>query len=466
MVGVYQVKREQRRIAQEGFARRPSTACAGGPFGRWRLWSGLACVVLGGAAGVVGHFFPGLLRPAPAVELSPEIVFLAGIGVGMLGLFLLVLWLDTVRHARRYRAAFAAAEKGRRTELRGLEESEEVARRAVVQSLRGLPVRGPVAGSARVRSGHRDRTHGGVAGRRAEPQPARRPGTGRDPGRGPAGLAYEERLLGLGDGDAGRGAETARRRLDALQRANQLRAELERGHPALADIENRIREADEAGERWESLAERLGAGGGAGRPAGAKGRGASGSHGQSGFRDPSPSGGRHGWIAWRAASRPSSGISGMCGRAGTGPSLLARIVRVADRRFRDRYQPDLLHRAGGHLRHLTRSRYDEDPARRPGGRVLLPARPCGKGAAEGGRDPSPRVPGSRSTWHSASRSSTTSTPTASGFRSSWTRRWSTGTPGAATAHSSCWSGWRSSARSSSSPATRRWRRNSRTGAGG
>ena len=327
------------------------------PSGRWRLWCGLAGVVLGGAAAVVGRFFPGLLRPAPAVEASPEIVFMVGFGVAVLGLFVLVLWLDTVRHARRYRRAFAVAEKGRRTELKGLEESEEVARRAVVQSLRGLPVRDPlleapgydlVTAIERIVELLADlRNRSRLAGRELDATLAA------------ARLAaFEERLLGLGDGDAGRGAETARRRLDALHRANQLRAELERGYPSLTDIENRIREADGAGEQWESLAERLG-------EAEARGdrlaRRAEELQGAIGRLDSEIRHLREGDTVDRAEGRIAAvkqqirDVRESRDRA----FLLARIVRVADRRFRDRYQPDLLHRAGVHLRHLTRGRYDE-----------------------------------------------------------------------------------------------------------
>ena len=38
--------------------------------------------------------------------------------------------------------------------------------------------------------------------------------------------------------------------------------------------------------------------------------------------------------------------------------VLARVVREADRRFRDDHQPDLLRRAGDHLRHITAGRYE------------------------------------------------------------------------------------------------------------
>ena len=365
MVGVYEVKREQRKIAEEGLREEALDGLRQvAPSGRWRLWSGLAGVVLGGAAAAVGRWFPGLLRPAPAVELSPEIVFLAGVGVAVLGMFILILWLDTVRHARRYRKAFAAAEKGRRTELRGLEESEQVARRAVVQSLRGLPVQAPLLEApgydlvtaiermVELLADLRNRSR--IKGRELDATLA----AGRL-------AAFEERLLGLGDGDAERGAAVARRRLDAMHRANQLRAELERGHPAIAETEGRIREVEEAGEEWESLPARLE---GADARVDELNRRAEELQGAIGSLDSEIRHLQEGDTVDRIEGR----IEAVKQRIRDARErrdrafVLARLVRVADRRFRDEHQPDLLLRAGGHLRHLTRGRYDGIQLGEPG----------------------------------------------------------------------------------------------------
>jgi uncharacterized protein YhaN len=38
--------------------------------------------------------------------------------------------------------------------------------------------------------------------------------------------------------------------------------------------------------------------------------------------------------------------------------VLAKLLREADRRFREEHQPDLLRRAGSYLRHLTEGRYE------------------------------------------------------------------------------------------------------------
>ena len=365
MVGVYRVKREQRKISEEGLREEALDGLRqAAPSGRWRLWSGLAGVVTGGAAAVVGRWFPGLLRPAPAVELSPEIVFLVGFGLAVLGLFTLIMWLDTVRHARRYRKAFAAAEEGRRTELRGLEESEEVARRAVVQSLRGLPVQAPLLEApgydlvtaiermVELLTDVRNRSR--IAGRELDATLA----AGRL-------AAFEERLLGLGDGNAERGATVARRRLSALHRANQLRAELERQHSEFAGIESEIRGAEAAGEVWESLAGRL-------EEADARvdelTRRAEELQGEIGSFDSDIRHLQEGDTVDRIEGR----IEAVKQRIGDVRErrdrafVLARLVRVADSRFRAEHQPDLLLRAGGHLRHLTRGRYHRIQLGEPG----------------------------------------------------------------------------------------------------
>ena len=365
MAGVYQVKREQCKIAREGLREEALDGLRqAAPSGRWRLWPGLASVVLGSAAAVVGRYFPGLLRPAPAVEVSPEIVFLVGMGVAVLGLFILILWLDTVRHARRYRMVFAAAERGRRTELRGLEESEEVARRAVVQSLRGLPVQGSLLeapGYDLVTAIER------TVELLADQQERSRAARGKlDATLAAARLAaFEERLLGLGDGDAGRGAAVARQRLEALHRADQLRAELERQHPALAGIEGEIREEEEAGGQWESLARLLAE---ADTRADDLTRRAEELQGAIGRLDSEIRHLQEGDTVDRMEGRIESvkerirDVRERRDRA----FLLARLVREADRRFRDEHQPDLLLRAGRHLRHLTRGRYDRVELGAPG----------------------------------------------------------------------------------------------------
>ena len=365
MVGVHQVKREQCKIAEEGLREEALDGLRqAAPSGRWRLWSGLASVVLGGAAAVVARFFPGLLRPAPAVEASPEIVFLLGIGVAVLGLFILILWLDTVRHARRYSKAFAAAEQGRRMELQGLEESEEVARRAVVQSLRGLPVRASLLEAP----GYDlvtaiERMVDLLADRRKR---SRTQGRELDATLAAGRLAaFEERLLGLGDGDAGRGAAAARQRLEALHRADQLRAELERQHPALAEIEGEIRKAESAGAQWDSLAGRLDE---ADARAEELTRRAEELQGAIGRLDSEIRHLQEGDTVDRMEGRIESvkerirDVRERRDRA----LLLARLVREADRRFRDEHQPDLLLRAGRHLRHLTLDRYDRIELGSPG----------------------------------------------------------------------------------------------------
>ncbi len=404
MVNVYQRKREQRRIAEEGLREESLSGLRqAAPSGRWRLGLGLAGLLAGGGTAAVARWFPDLLRPVPAVEASPAIVLRVGLFVAALGLLGMILWLDTVRHRRRYRRAFQDAERGRRTELEGLKDSEGVARRAVVQALNGLPVQTPLLqdpghdlpaaferlvdvladwrGRARVTQQETESIRDRKERAEAEGETARTELAG-----------LEDRLRALGDGEVARGAETARRRREYLDRARQLRGELQREHPALAEIEAEIREADEAGERWESLAGSLSA---AAARRDEQTRRAEELQGTIGTLHSEIRHLHEGETADRLAGRIKSLKARIrdARESRDRAFVLARLVREADRRFRDEHQPDLLLRAADHLRYITQGRYDRIELGNPGDESLYlrgPAatepRPVGESLSQGTRE--------------------------------------------------------------------------------
>ena len=400
MVNAYRGKREQRRIAEEGLREESLSGLRKvAPAGRWRLGLGLTGLLTGGGAALVARFLPGLLQPVPAIEASPEVVFRGGLVVAGLGLLGLILWLDTMRHRRRYRRAFESAERGRRTELMGLEESEGVARRAVAQALNGLPVRASLLENP----GHDlpaalERFSDVLADRRDRARELERIRDRKEraeadrEGAATALADLEERLRGLGDGDAERGAELARRRLDALERARSLKGEMDREHPALDEIESEIRAADAEGERWDSLAESL--------EAAATRRDERTARAEE-LRDAigtlrSETGHlREGETADRVAGR----IKSLKARIRDAEEsrdrafVLARLVREADRRFRDEHRPDLLLRAAAHLGYITRGRYDaielgspNDESLHLRGPAASEPRPVGDSLSQGTRE--------------------------------------------------------------------------------
>lgn len=169
--------------------------------------------------------------------------------------------------------------------------------------------------------------------------------------------ALHRRLRSIGEGDLTRGARLAAERLQARERARQLRTELERSHPDLPEIRRRIVEAEEAGEDWvvddEALARRraredeltqeieeL-----AGRIEGLEKE-----------------------IEYRSRGKDVAELEGeiRAVRARIADEarerdrlwVMASLIREADRRFREEHQPDILQRAGRWLATITEDRYD------------------------------------------------------------------------------------------------------------
>jgi uncharacterized protein YhaN len=164
------------------------------------------------------------------------------------------------------------------------------------------------------------------------------------------------RVSGAGEADSREGWDRLRQRLEAWHRARQLREELVRTHPDLAELQERIREAEEAGESWtlddSSLAaqqareeelsedvERLAA------QAEALERDAA--H----LREAETAD----FIDGEIASLQETEAALL--RERDRRWVLAHLLRQADHRFREEHQPDLMRRAGAHLDRLTSGRY-------------------------------------------------------------------------------------------------------------
>jgi uncharacterized protein YhaN len=164
-------------------------------------------------------------------------------------------------------------------------------------------------------------------------------------------------LASLGDGDADRGVAEATGRLHAARRAGELQDELERAHPDLDEIVQRIADAEASGESWtmndEDLAqrrarievldeelERLAS------SAEALDRDAV--H----LQDGETADAVDGEIA--SLQEEEDRLSQERDRAW----ILGQLLKEADRAFREEHQPDLVRRAGAYLGHLTGGRYD------------------------------------------------------------------------------------------------------------
>lgn len=168
--------------------------------------------------------------------------------------------------------------------------------------------------------------------------------------------SLSEALRPMGAGDAYRGAEAARARIDAHSRADQLADELHRGHPDLAELRAQIEASELAGESWtvsagdvarrrahieelDAQIEQL--------TADAEALQSSATH----LRELETVDAVDGEIA----SLREKEVHLV--RERDRKWVLAQLVREADRRFREEHQPDLIRRASEHLHHLTGGRY-------------------------------------------------------------------------------------------------------------
>jgi uncharacterized protein YhaN len=391
---------QQRRTLEAGRSAAPPPA---GP--------GAGTVIAWGVLAVVG-----LIVLAVGLTGGGTLVAAVGGAVAALGTILLV-----VEVAGRGRATPATAAVGPPPDLVAAERAEEAARQAVFDLLGGLPVlpslldepaNGLVAGMERIQELLRDRVErariaddlrGRVAEADAEAsalvgalalepvagaeavahlleREVRRAERLRDAATGAqrelrrlereqARVTEEirehstaldrlrRRLEDAGGGDAAEGARRVRERMQAAERAGQLQEEIERAHPDLDEIRARIERAEASGESWttddddvarrkarvEELTEEVET---LGRRVEGLERDAV--H----LREVETVDAVDGEIA--ALQEEEQALLLERDRRW----LLARILRQADRRFREEHQPDLLRRASGYLAGLTEGRYD------------------------------------------------------------------------------------------------------------
>lgn len=389
--------------------------------GAGRLVGGLAGVVAGLAAGVWPLLYPDLTLVLGGVPVASRVALSAAVLLAVTGLILLILRHDAMRRYRQYRRSVEEAEKRRAERLAQLVAGEKDAAKAVADLVAGVPVKAShlatpglelPAGIGQLiglldRLGERERALKERRRRAADAQAeirrvqawvsARVGGDAAtdadslrellDKARGAremAGVArrqldriearrveaeterdaaawevdgFKAALQAFSEGGADRGAQVAAGRLDARRRAERLRMELEREHADLAGTENAIAEADAAGESWEDLRERLD------EVALAEDR-------LTGEAEELQAaiGRLETEIRHLGDGETVDAVAGRIevlkervreARRGRDRAfVIARLVREADRRFRDANQPELLLRAGRYLRQVTGGRYD------------------------------------------------------------------------------------------------------------
>ncbi len=390
--------------------------------GRGRLAGGLASLATGLGLAVWPAFYPDITVGGGGVAVGAGVGLSAAILIGVTGLILLILQRGAVRRYRQYLRAVDEAERQRADRIAELAERENTAARAAAGVVAGLPIHPsllaspgldlPAAIGRMIELSDRLRERESVLRERREKatsaqaeirrvrvwvsarvggeaatdtdalrevlddalkareaasvarQQLARVEAGRieaDNERDAAAWeldAFETALKRFAEGgNADRGAQAAAARLEACRRADGLRADLERETPDLDEIENGIAAAEAEGETWEDLRERLDeAASGLDRLT----AGAEELQGEVGRLETEI---RH--------LQEGETVAAVEGRIEVVQSrvreakqsrdrafVLARLVREAERRFRDANQPELLLRAGRYLKQVTRGRYE------------------------------------------------------------------------------------------------------------
>ncbi len=389
--------------------------------GPGRLVGGLASLAAGLGLAVWPAFYPDATVPLAGVAVGPGVALSAAIVIGVAGLILLILRQDAVRRYRQYRRAVDGAEKQRADRIAELTELENTAARAAADVVAGLPIHPSLAASPgmdlppaigrmidlsdRLREREtvlRERREK-VASAQAEIRGVRMWVSARVGGEAAADAdalrevlddalkareaasvarqqlarieaeriraenerdaaaweldTFETVLKGFAEGDADRGARAAAGCLEACRRADGLRQDLEREYRDLDEIENGIVAADAEGATWEDLRERLDeAASGLDRLTGR----AEEMQAAIGRLDTEIRHLREGETVNVVEGRIKV-VQSRVREAKQGRDrafVLARLVREAERRFRDANRPELLLRAGRYLKQVTRGRYE------------------------------------------------------------------------------------------------------------
>ena len=167
----------------------------------------------------------------------------------------------------------------------------------------------------------------------------------------------EDAATTIGLADVEMGLEEAHARIRAHARADQLEEELDQVHPNLAELRSEIARLDEAGHTWSVDEEAL-----------ARARARIEAHDEriEGLltRGEALEGEATRLRDEETVDAVDSEITSLreeearLMRARDRKWVLARVLREADRRFREEHQPDLVRRASSYLSHLTGGRYE------------------------------------------------------------------------------------------------------------